>query len=278
MKSASMSAKLSCTLTLLLCTFFLYSQQKDNQSYFHVSIGPAFPLGKYGNGDDYTRNQGHAKTGGAIKLSGTTMLKKNFGLNASIQLQLNPLNTASLEKDIWKLNYGQSGAISFTDTIIIPPTQSPPRTSPYKNWEVDKSSWKVGSLMVGALKQFPFEGSKNLSAFVEANIGFTYAWSPEISGRSISDTLIVELKQYKSSGMGFSYSLGTGLNYGLNTKTNLRLSVDYFGTTKIKFSNMRTVQNGSSIPPGSLWSSSMKRDGKIPISAINVGVGLSFQL
>ena len=280
MKSSNALAKLSCTLVLLFWTLFLYSQKKKDQSYFHISVGSSFPLGKYGNGEDYSRRQGYAKTGGSIKLSGTTMLKKNFGLNASLQFQINPLNTASLEKDIWKVGYWEPGQLVFTDTGIVPSTEPPPRTSRYKNWEVDKSSWYVGSLMVGGFKQFPFNGSKSLSAFIEGNIGLAFAWSPEINARSVSDTGIVQIKQYKNSGMGFSYSLGAGLNYGLKGKTNLRLNIDYFGTSKIKFASMRTVENGqiTAVPVGSAWSYSMKRDGKIPISSINVGVGLSFQL
>ena len=134
--------------------------------------------------------------------------------------------------------------------------------------------------MVGAFNEFPFRGSKNLSLFVEGNIGFTYAWSPEITGQSATDTSFATFKQYKNSGMGFSYSLGSGLNYGLNTKTNLRFNINYFGTSTIRFANLRTVgytEKGNN-PMGGISYSSMVRDGKIPISSINIGVGFSFLL
>jgi hypothetical protein len=274
------------TIVIFLLTGLAsYCQQQPQKSYFDILIGPSIPLGKLANKDGDSRKAGFAKTGEYLKLSAIRPIKKMFSFVAVIQVQRNPLSTTAVENFASKINEPSLNFGSGFPPLPPPPPPPSPSTSEgaFKNWHFNNSSWTSTSLMIGAIRDIGFKQHQQLSAFVGIYTGGVYCWSPKIHGESKSDTANATFTQSSSSGIGFAYSATTGLKYSLNTKTKLIFNVDYFGTTNIKFSDVKTNMNasrmgtfGSGLPTA--WAWQMTADAKQAIQSINIGLGLSFLL
>jgi len=267
-------------IVFLCCVAKSFAQKSNSQSWINVVIGPSIPIGKYANPDPHQPSMGAAKTGEFVKLSISGFIKKNFGISAQINYQRNPLNTEKTNERLSGDYYVPAGA-----TVVGPygPYITPePVTYPnrYKNWQVEKASWSLVNLMVGGYAEFPFATNKKLSLDIGADVGFVYAWSPDIHGKYTDDTLLITTTQKSKSAPGFSYALNTGLRYALNKNTQLTFHADYFGTNKIKFNKVTSVtystQPGN--PFGSTSISSFTADRKQPVSNINIGAGIAFLL
>ena len=267
-------------LSISLATYCQHQQQK---SYFDILIGPSVPLGKLADKDGDSRKAGFAKTGEYLKLSAIRPIKKMFSFVAVIQVQRNPLSTTALENFASKSNTQVPVVFFGEDLPQLPPPPPSNSGSGFKDWHFNKSSWTSASLMIGGVRDIEFKEHQELSAFIGASIGAVYSWSPKIHGESTSDTANAKFTQSGSSGIGFAYSATTGLKYSLNTKTKLIFNVDYFGTTNIKFPDVKTNMNasgtstfGSGLPTA--WAWQMTADAKQAIQSINIGLGLSFLL
>lgn len=277
---------MKCTLKpfLIVFSFFCviesHGQNANSQSWFNVIIGASIPVGNYADPDPHKPSMGAAKTGEFVKLSIGGLVKKNFGISAQLQYQRNPLNTKKTDERLSADYFVPAGAIVYgpNGPYITPEPVTYPNL--YKDWQVEKASWSIASLMVGGFVEFPFSANKKLSVDIGGNLGFVYAWSPTIHGQYSNDTLLIITNQKTKSGTGLSYAVTTTLRYALNKKTRLTFNADYFGTSKIKFNDVTTVthasQPGNSFGP--LWISSFTTDVKQAVSNINIGVGLAFLL
>src|SRR5689334_6605578 len=143
--------------SLLLFIMNTQAQKRGGKTPFNVTIGPSIPIGKYAKSDPYERTMGVAGLGEFLQLSLTHQVKKNFGILAQLQYQRNALNTTKTDEH-FSADYhikagsyvmGPNGLYQTPVPIITP--------NPYKNWEFEKSSWSVGSFMVGGFAEFPFK-------------------------------------------------------------------------------------------------------------------------
>jgi hypothetical protein len=265
-----------------LCGLAAYCQQQPQKSHFDILVGPSIPLGKLAKKDGDTRNAGFAKTGEYLKVSAVKSINNKFSFGAFIQVQRNPVSTSALENFASKLN-----APTLVFGTGFPPLPPPPPSGPedtFKNWHFNKSAWTSTSLLIGVIRDLEFKQHPQLSAFAGVYVGGVYCWSPKIHGESTSDTANAKFTQSSSSGIGFAYSATTGLKYSLNTKTKLVFNVDYFGTTNINFSGVKSNLNasrtgifgGGGLP--SAWGWQRTADAKQAIQSINIGLGISFLL
>ena len=261
------------TLVLITC-LQSFSQQAKSITHFSVLIGPSFPTGKYANNSELSNNLGPANTGEFLKLLVSHNPTSRFGISAQLQFQRNALNGASLKQDL------NSGGFYTGSTIwfgTYPPPPPPP--VPQRNWTVNNSSWYVASLMIGGTDNFPLSRDEKWSTFVGAQLGISYATTPKIDAKSVTDTLQIAVHQDSYSTFGFTYALNTGINYQLNGKIGLSLHCDYFATSKLKYNQVKT--NSIGLQPGSMnteWVSQVSRNISEAISSVNVGIGLSFSL
>lgn len=269
---------------LLLFSFFLiqvsfvFSQSIKDRGSITLSVGPAFPIGKFSNKNLYDQSSGFAKIGESVLLSYSKPLSNNWGILVDIHGQRNPLNTNAFESSFSQTKIYQ-GIYSSSD-----PNNPPPQTSYkiYPNWRFEKKSWLYGALLLGGQRQFKIDNSDKINLFAKIMIGAIYAKTPKLNGSSITDTASAHIEQSKSSAFGFAYSFSGGLNYNLTKTVFLTSTLAYIGTNQMKFKDVKTILTTTKgiygRPEYSNQQSTTTGNGKQIISSINIFVGIGIKI
>jgi hypothetical protein len=253
-----------------------HSQSISDKNTLSIWVGPSFPLGNFSSTDPSNYSSGYANPGGSAILSFEHKVKKELGLVVMIYGERNGLNTSAL-------------AAQFENTgFFAGYVPGPPRY--YPNWTIDKNSWYLESVLAGVSEEIPLEKNNDISFIAKGLIGIAYGQSPRLNAKSRSDTSYTTITQNGASAFGFSYLLMAGVKCRLNSKIQLLVTVDYFGTTPLEFENLTesiiTTNGGLTIPKLYSFSNSVDPiiavsstgSSKQPVGSINVHVGLGLTL
>lgn len=252
--------------------------QEPKKSEISFSAGPAFAIGKFAKTNLFDNSSGFAKAGETIAASYLHPLSDNWKLVVQLSGQRNPINTTAFENAFSKAKIYQG--FSLGSDPANPPSQT--NYTVYPNWHFDKKSWLLGSLQIGALRQFSSFAQRKLSPAIKATIGAVYTSSPLLKGSSMTDTAIAVIEQSKSSGIGIIYTIGGVVKYSLTKKVFLFTTLDYCSTSKLKFKNIRstltTTKGSNGSPDYSVQQTVTNTNGQQTIGSINLMAGISLVL
>lgn len=253
---------------LFLSLIFLqgYSQSNNNKRYLSLSLGPAFPAGKYAATGVYDAAAGFARTGELIQVAYEQLLGKKIGFTVAAQAQQNSMKETYMGKR-------------------FVPVHTPVPLANNANWRFDKRSWLLGSLMAGGYGQFAAKNSR-VAFTTNAMIGVVYASYPKMTGRSSNSDALVSSGIYtetnSKSATGFAWSFSGGVRYDLAKKMFLLTRLEYFGTSEIKFNNLTSTvrRNGPYNIPMYALSGGYFYTGNViqKISSVNVHIGVGINL
>jgi hypothetical protein len=262
-----------------------YAQTITDKNTLSFSIGASFPVGNFSSTDPSNNLSGYAVPGVSANFSFNHKLNKQLGLTAMLYGQRNGINTSTLSD---QLDRSYLFPLAFS-------TGSPYFTSGdqevYFNWNIEKKYWYLESVMLGVTEELPFKKNSKLSLVAKALIGATYAQSPSLNGKSITDTSYSVFYQSGASAFGFSYLLSTGMNYKLSDKLYLKLDAIYFGTSRLNFKkitqNIASTYGGLVVPEvytlsnsymPAIWESSTTEPNKQPFGTLNISAGIGLIL
>lgn len=252
--------------------------QEHKKGEISFSLGPAFAIGKFANTDLFSNTSGFAKSGESISASYLKPFSTNWKFIVNLSGQRNPINVKALETSFAKAKIYQG--FSFGSEPDNPPMQT--NYTVYPNWHFEKKSWLLGSLQIGVMRQFSGSGQNKLSPTIKATIGAVYVSSPLLKGSSLTDTAAAVIEQSKSSGIGLIYTVGGGVNYWVTKKIFLATSLEYCGTSNLRFKDIRSTLTTTKGTFGSanysVQQSINTTTGKQAISSINILFGIGFVL
>jgi len=270
--------KFLLNLFLPLLYYGVYGQSVKDNGQFSFSIGPSFPVGQFANKNITNDKAGIAGVGGVVNFSYQRPLKKNIGFSATLIAQINPTDRRSMERSFSQLDFPMYFVWAGPG---IPASPTPQATTTYPNWNFKRSSWKLGSLLIGGYNQFKTSGSK-IIFIPKLMAGLVYAASPKIDGESVTDTSYAHATQTSESAFGFGYLVGAGLKFRVTNKISFITGVDYFGTNRITFKDIvaRVTVIRHPNDPATMSASQMQTttDGKQVISSINLLAGIALKL
>lgn len=265
-------------LGLLLLSCCIYGQSGKNNGQLNLSIGPSFPVGQFANKNIRNDKAGIASVGGVINISYQSLLKKNIGFSVSLMAQINPTDRHSMERSFSQLGFP---SVFVWTGPAIPTNPTPPPATTYPNWSFKRSSWKLGSLLVGGYSEFK-TGRSKIVFTPKAMAGLVYAGSPKIDGESITDTSYVHATQTSESAFGFGYLVEAGLKFRLTHKISFIASVDYFGTNRITFKDIvarvTIIKHPNDQATMSVSQMQVAANGKQVINSINFLAGIALKL
>ena len=272
----NMTKKTFAVLLFILTCWSARAQVSNSTNSISISVGPAFPIGSYGNKEIKSSSTGFAKTGPALNISFSHLIKENWGLSLTAFGQRNNYDTEAMADAFASQNF--YGPLVFSSNF--PPPNPTPTYTTYPNWEFEKDEWWIGGLMAGGYMQFPSQFSQDFLFTIKAQAGAVYVESPETKGVSATDTLIASFSQSGSQAIGFSYSIGAGTHHKLSKKLYWITNLDFLGTNKILFKDITNISTVVKYPnnPGTTQISQMVMtgSGKQSIQSINFTVGLGF--
>lgn len=248
-----------------------------NRPSLKLSVGAAAPLGKFGQDEINNSRSGFAKTGVLIDLSYARSLSKRIWVEVMLHGQQNPLNTSALEDGFSNTPFYQGVYVS----PVVGPPPPPSSGTTYKNWKFEDDNWLTASLLFGVNGRYPLGASQKLFAQARLMLGPVYVSSPEINGTSSSPTATAHLEQTDANGWGVAYTAGGGVEYDVSNSIYLLGKLDVFGTTSIKFKDIKatlTTFTGPVSNPATVSQTTVTGDAKQAVSTLNVAVGIGFRL
>ena len=249
-----------------------FSQTTFKKNTFSISAGPSFAIGNFSSTDPSNPLSGFANTGQNVNLFYTYQLNNHVGIIGMIYGERNGLNTKAM-------------AVEYGKALDIP-TNAPGER--YQDWDVGKSNWLTGALMIGVSGIFKPAQSAKISIIAKALTGLAYLQSPKIHADSKPENGYAEINREKGNGLGQSYFVSGGLKYATGVQTAITFTGDFFKTNQVSFKEVTetlAATNGGLIIPG-LYSISNSRLApsfaehsgtyKQPLSSFNLNVGFSF--
>ena len=265
------------TFAVLIQATCTFSQINDKDN-FSLTVGPAFPIGTFANTNLSDGSSGFAKIGETISLSYTKPISRDWAFLINLTGQRNPINTNAFESNFSKAKIYQG--FYFGSELNNPPPQT--NYTVYPNWKFEKKSWLCAGLQVGTKGQISLSKQNKTWLTTNATFGVLYVASPQLKGNSITDTATAIIKESKSSGFGLIYSFGFGLNYYLNKGIFLTSTLNYIGTNKVAFKNVKGTLTTTKGTPGTsnyfVQQSTVTANGKQTVSSINLSIGFGIIL
>lgn len=248
----------------------------QSRSSLEISAGASIPVGKFGDKNVQSDKSGLATTGQTVNISYRHLLSKNAGFVVSLIGQRHPLDIPSLETDLSELP--ASGYFFATGLSSNPPGGV--IIIRHYTWQGKKDAWLSGSLLAGPYAQLPLARRLFLSA--QAQAGATYIQSPEIQLTSKTASTSARLEQTDPHAIGLAYALQSGLVYKLTDKAALVLNLQYFATSRARFSDVKTTMTEASGTPGDLnyqvSQAQYTGEGRQAINAVNIAAGFQLAL
>src|SRR5579875_1651557 len=127
-------------LAILAACVSLSCRAQKNSLLF--SAGVALPLGKFAASDINDRNAGMATAGGTFRLKFSRKISRILSWTALTDVQLNPVNTSSLERGYDQRPLANSLAGATTGSAAVSGVT-------YSDWKFDQNSWVQLRLLGG---------------------------------------------------------------------------------------------------------------------------------
>ncbi|WP_205509126.1 hypothetical protein [Longitalea arenae] len=222
----------------LLLTILAHAQEKESNLFVELSIGPSFPIGKFGDKNyksvlEDDEPAGLAKTGLNLQAAVGYYLGENFGLLLSPGYSIHAQDGSGYENFI-KESTGAMGA----------PTAS--------HAAVDAKSWKMLKLLAGAFLVTPLTMEEDLvlqtkitaGACKTAVPGYSFTAYNEQNGSSYAGST-----GENSLNWAFCYQVSLGVKYQLNKKLHLLLDLNSFNATTAKEYTFTFPFSPNPVPP-----------------------------
>lgn len=185
--------------------------KKENKMYLALSVGPSFPLGKFGskstNPDD---GAGFANTGVNVGLQYGYLIGKNFGLAANFGYSQ------------YKLDEGPLNSMMIVDD---------------PSFQLSADHWQYFSFLAGPMATVAVNDKLNFDFRLLG--GLAHSNFPVISA-STSDMGVRSSENWQSA---FAWQLGTNMRYHFTPRTCFFSNLDYMKTKPV--TNI-TITNGGS--------------------------------
>jgi len=239
-----------------------------------VSVGAAFPVGKFAGKDFADSTQSTAITGLALNLQLHYRLCAHFGVGLLLTGQDDHVDTRSIEQQMEEASHADAVGAS-------------------------SGSWKIGKIMAGPTLSLPIgkDGKWTFTARLMAGmlrttepaITLAEEWIIPSAGGLSGGSGVIESISYqgkKSLSWAFSYLGGAGLAYRIDSRWSLRLDIDYAAASvKIPFSYYHREAANSGPPvittgtgtPSILIAGTPPPPYSLPIASVNATAGLEFR-
>ncbi len=261
-------------VTLTILSSLTVFCQSTRRGLLEIAVGPTFPVGNFAK-KDIGPSSGHAKAGQFASVSYSYLLGKRFGLTGTLLAQRNPINARAMGSSFGQLKIFDG---IYSPSLPVQPNQSLYIT--YHNWQVEKGSWLMGTLLAGGYGLFPLSGDNKISLTTKAMIGVMYVKSPDVEAKTVTDTSIVQLQQGSKSSFGLAYLVSVGTKYNCTKRISLLVSLDFLGTPQMKFEDVRrtisTAELSAGLPAYSMQQTTAHQ--KQSIGSINARVGIGLAL
>jgi hypothetical protein len=209
----------------------LFSQETNKR--LTLSVAPAFPLGKWAEKEQPIESAGYASSGQSFHLRYTNDFSANWGWFAMLKGQRNQLNADKLN------NYHNTHPFPI-EGFVVGPGPAPPAEVDIDNWSFKKKNWMTATAMGGFYRILP--AGKRSVFLPELGIGLIYAKLPDFLGTAQDGNQSASLTRKGKHGVGLAYSVGLNARHHLNAKYDIFSSLAYFGSSAVKFNNIRTTQ------------------------------------
>jgi hypothetical protein len=249
-------------ITLLLFTFsvpFIVKSQtatppvpktNDQRSLLTLSYGVALPMGAYGSDDVNNPDAGLAKTGHLFNLFYGIKLGSNLGISLLLQSQSNDFD-----------------AQLFENALAA-------NTHPF-SWTVTANNYRLNSFMFGGYGSFPLDITNLASFQTRAMIGYASVRSPEIkSFGSDVNTGFISQTISSVSGDSFSFLIGIGFRFTIESRVSFIANVDYFHSEP-QFENISVHTESTNYNSGYSSNQNNTITFQQPVSSINISGGLA---
>lgn len=245
-----------------LFVFTSFSQQHNNS--VTLSLGPAFPVGKFASTNADDPNAGAARIGGVADLSyAYSFNHSNFGIFALARARINSIDVQASLSPLMK-------------------------TFPGYDWPAAHKYWEAGAFMVGGYHSSLL--TNKISIEEGLMFGVAYALRPAYNTTAIKalndfpgDADVLFINSPKAHAITFSSLLKIGASLQLTNNISLVADIDYW-YIKPTFKNVTqsiSIANGLNIPYLYTLSNShlppsfyfYKSDNTQSMSSVNVTVG-----
>ncbi|WP_290789838.1 hypothetical protein [Flavihumibacter sp. UBA7668] len=243
--------KILSVLFTLFLSIGLYAQEGSKR--LTLAVAPAFPLGDWASKNESIDHSGYASSGQSFTLRYSNDFSKNWGWQLLIKGQRNQLNAEKLE------DYYSKQSLWGTQV---------------NNWSFKKKNWMTATAMGGIYRIIP-AGKRSLF-LPELGLGLIYAKLPDFLGTANEQNKMAALTRKGKHGLGLAYTLGLSARHQLNEKWDLFSSLAYFGSSKVKFSDVSTAQFYTD--GVSAFQSTQTRDHRQVFSSVNLYIGASMRL
>lgn len=244
------------TLLILLTSQICLSQSREelpeifkntSTTTFSFNIGPAIPIGEFGEIDINNEKAGLAKTG--IQLMGNL----NFLISESFYLSLQG---------------GFSSNAINEDELLIPTRNNVPS---FVNVSATSSKWKAFSLNVGAGTKTAIDSRTFF--LTKFGIGLHNLSSPRFQITLSDGSTTQIINQSSSSANNINLNLGALIETEVNETTLFRIGLDYFKAVQnFEDIEIRSVVNGMTNVPTEVFGFSQN------FETISITVGLAFRI
>ena len=188
--------------TLLFFCSLAYSAAAQLE--VHATIGPSFPVGKYGS--DRLDQGGYAQVGFAAELGAHWFITKRFGVQGLVALQGHKLDNSELQRDFFQNLLASSVDIStgnYSNTLIL--------FGPFYRF-------------------YPYDTERFAWTF-RANLGFMRGsiddFSLNVTGEDANGQVNYQYQEPDEANSILALSAGTDMQYFFNSKLAARLGVTY---------------------------------------------------
>jgi hypothetical protein len=235
----------------LFLSIGLFAQEASKR--LTLSVAPALPLGDWASKNASIDQAGYAASGQSFTLRYSNDFSKNWGWYLMVKGQRNQLKAEKLE------DYYSKQSLWGTQV---------------NNWTFKKKNWMTATAMSGIYRIIP-TGKRSLF-LPELGLGLIYAKLPDFLGTANEQNKLAAVTRKGKHGVGLAYSLGLSTRHPLNEKWNLFSSLAYFGSSRVKFTDVQTTH--AYADGVSAFQATVTRDHRQVFSSVNLYIGASMRL
>jgi hypothetical protein len=260
---------------LFSCCLFMglsaHAQNKKQQQ-FAATTGLSLPMGSFAKAHNNSGKVGYAGPGGILALAWMPQINKKWQARIAVQYQAQLFADGKAEKKLNTLPFG--GSSFFVPAITLPVVV--PEPAVYPNWVFNNSYWSIWHIRGGVQRQFFPASGKGPIFQLHAIAGVANATTPNMEGRSITDTARATFTQKRNAGWGFSYQLGATVILPLLEHLHFSSGLCWDGTSAIAFNNTDTRLTLIRFPGQSnstIMETNMQRNLNQQINALSLQAG-----
>ncbi len=224
-------------LTLLLPTLLAGPLLAQDKGYIGFDLGGSLPMGNLASKSPTNDDAGYASGGAVFDITFAYRLGGHFGIAGLLRGTAHQVDAQAMADDM----------VNGTGQVL----------------KLEAGTWGLGALMAGGYGTWSI--SERTSFEAKALLGFGQASSPTLKLSSGSWTIA---DQDAGSASVLTYAIGAGLRFNVGRRLCLLTGVDYMGSDRAKFKDVRVDANGT------VERTSFEQ----PYSMLNIAVGLGFRL